>query len=166
MIKSDNFTLQGRMVQATNNDGNLAQGTVFSAFVAEDSTSGSIQFQMTNDGNLEVLVDKKLVTFLDDLEIPEARFGGTTLIKRGINDFVVTFVSGVYMEIKAENRIISQHIVVLPESFMGETCGLLGNYNGDQSDDLMPRNGFAVIPVNSSLEEIHNNFGITCKLRY
>ena len=165
MIKSENFTLQGRMVQATDNDGNLVQATVISAIVAEDSTSGRVQFQMTADANLEVLVDKKLVTFLDALEIPEARFGETILIERGTNDFVVTFASGVYMEIKAENGIISQHIIVLPESFMGTTSGLLGNYNEEQSDDLMPRNGNAVIPVDSSLEEIHNNFGITCKFR-
>lgn len=164
MIKSANFTLQGRMVQATDSDGDLAQGTVFSAFVAEDSTSGNVQFQMAAGGNLEVLVDKKLVTFLDELEIPEARFGETVLIKRGNNDFVVTFTSGVYMEIKAENGIISQYIIVLPESFMGQTCGLLGNYNGDQSDDLMPRNESAIISADSSLEEIHNNFGVTCKL--
>ena len=166
MINSDNFTLQGRMVQATDNNGNLAQGTVFSAFVADDSTSGSVQFQMTTVGNLEVLVDKKLITFLEELEISEARFGETILIKRGTNDFVVTFASGVYMEIKAENGIISQHIIVLPESFMGKTSGLLGNYNGEQSDDLLPRNEIAVIPTNFSLEEIHNNFGITCKSRH
>ena len=153
------------MVQAIDNDGQLAQGTFFSAIVAEDSTFEltRVQFQMTANENLEVLVDKKLVTFLDDLEIPEVRFGETVLIKRGTNDLVVTFASGVYMEIKAENGIISQHIIVLPESFMGKTSGLLGNYNGEQSDDLMPRNGIAVIPINSSLEEIHNNFGITCK---
>jgi hypothetical protein len=69
------------------------------------------------------------------------------------------------MEIKAENGFISQHIIILPESFMGMTYGLLGNYNGENSDDLMPRNESVVIPVGSSLEEIHNNFGITCKLR-
>jgi hypothetical protein len=80
MIKSDNFTLQGRMVQAVNDDGQLVQGTVFSAIAAEDSTSEStirVQFQTTANGNLEVLVDKKLVNFLDDLDIPEARFGET-----------------------------------------------------------------------------------------
>lgn len=168
MIKVDNFTLQGRMVQAVDDDGELVQGTVFSAIVAEDSTSESIirvQFQMDANGNLEVLVDKKLVNFFDDLEVPEARFGETILIKRGTNDFVVTFASGVYMEIQVENGIISQHIIVLPESFMGMTCGLLGNYNGESNDDLMPRNESTIIPVGSSLEEIHNNFGITCKLR-
>ena len=165
MIKSDSFTLQGRMVQATDNDGNLVSGTIFSAIVAEDSTSIRVQFQFTADGNLEVLVDKKVVTFLEDLEIPEARFEETILIMRGTNDFVVTFASGIYMEIKAENGIISQYIIVLPESFMSTTSGLLGNYNGEQSDDLMPRNESAVIPVDSSLEDIHNNFGISCKFR-
>ena len=168
MIKADNFTLQGRMVQAVDDDGKLVQGTVFSAIMVEDSTSESIiriQFQMEANGNLEVLVDKKLVNFLDDLEVPEARFGETILIKRGTNNFVVTFASGVYMEIQVENGIISQYIIVLPESFMGTTCGLLGNYNGESNDDLMPRNESTIIPVGSSLEEIHNNFGITCKLR-
>ena len=161
MIESDNFTLQGRMVQATNNAGHLVQGTDFSAIVAEDSISGSVQFQMTADGNLEVMVDKKLVTFLD--EIPEASFGKTTLIKQGNNAFVVNFASGVFMEIKAENYIISQFIIVLSESFMGKTSGLLGNYNGEPSDDLMPRNGTGIVPSNSSLEDIYNEFGITCK---
>ena len=43
------------------------------------------------------------------------------------------------------------------------TFGLLGNNNGDRSDDLQPNNGNAPVPVGSSDEKIFKDFGETCK---
>ena len=60
-------------------------------------------------------MDRKLVTFFD--EIPEASFGSIAVTAQGNNTFEVTFASGVFLEVRAENGIISQLIVVLPDSF-------------------------------------------------
>lgn len=62
-----------------------------------------------------------------------------------------------------ENDIISVVLVSLPVSYKGITQGLMGNYNGNTSDDLIPQGGGAAIPVESSLKDIHELFGITCK---
>ena len=52
-------------------------------------------------------------------------------------------------------------IVSLPVAFRGKTSGLMGNFNGNTSDDLTPKGGGEPIPLNSSLEVIHEQFGIT-----
>jgi len=45
----------------------------------------------------------------------------------------------------------------------GSLRGLLGNYNGNSADDLLPRYG-APLPGNATMREIHFKFGLTCKL--
>ena len=52
-------------------------------------------------------------------------------------------------------------VVSMPVEFQNRTVGLLGNYNGDKTDDFITRNGTA-LPENSTDEEIHS-FGQTCK---
>ena len=64
------FTLQGRMEQAKDSDGDDAPGTVFTALVARQSGSvnSMVEFKVGRQGGLEVLVDKKLVDFTDLVE--------------------------------------------------------------------------------------------------
>ena len=50
----------------------------------------------------------------------------------------------------------------VPSSFEGTTSGLLGNYNNDDSDEFVFRNG-TMISNSSSDREIHQ-FGQSCKL--
>ena len=40
----------------------------------------------------------------------------------------------------------------------------MGNYNGDMSDDLLPRSESIPISPTSCVQEIHNLFGVTCEL--
>ena len=49
----------------------------------------------------------------------------------------------------------------VPSPFEGTTSGLLGNYNNDDSDEFVFRNG-TMISNSSSDREIHQ-FGQTCK---
>ena len=39
----------------------------------------------------------------------------------------------------------------------------MGSFNGILSDDLTPKGGLQPIPIDYSMETIHNDFGITCK---
>ena len=73
------------------------------------------------------------------------------------------FSSGVLISGKEENGIISVLMVSLSNSYTGSTSGLMGIFNGDTSDDLIPKNSTEPLPLNSSLETIHRSFGITCK---
>ena len=50
-----------------------------------------------------------------------------------------------------------------PELKNKDIRGLLGNYNGISSDDLISRTGQTLEP-NSTEERIHYDFGETCKL--
>ena len=44
-----------------------------------------------------------------------------------------------------------------------KTIGLLGNFNGDPDDDLLPRDAEEPLDPSASRREIHNLFGETCK---
>lgn len=50
----------------------------------------------------------------------------------------------------------------VPKSAFEKTLGLLGIYNGDESDDLQSADGVSLSPE-STLREIHYNFGETCE---
>ena len=52
-------------------------------------------------------------------------------------------------------------VATVPQEFEGNASGLLGNFNGDDSDDLRYPNG-TEIDVNSPHRLIHD-FGQSCK---
>ena len=158
----DFFSLQGRMVEAEGADGENADATVFSALVAAQSDSDTVQFALSRRG-IDTRVNGQLVDFSD---LDEQPFANVTLSDRGNDSYSATFSSGAYIEVRRENDIISTVLVSLPTSFQGTTKGLMGLYNGDTSDDLAPRSGDGVgqpISTDVSLEEVHEQFGITCK---
>ena len=52
----------------------------------------------------------------------------------------------------------------LDHMLRNRTQGLLGNYNGDMSDDLTPRGSTQPLDADTAtLEEIHYQFGETCQ---
>ena len=162
--EGDIFTLQGRMVEASGPNGTSAQGTVFSALVAKQSNSDTVQFELSQDG-IDARVNGEIVDFSTS---PEQPFNEVTLTDTGINTFSALFSIGASLEVVRENDIISTVLVSVPVSLQGLTMGLMGIFNGDTSDDLAPRSGSTTgqpIPTNSSLQDIHEQFGVSCKLK-
>ena len=156
------FTLQGRMEQILDPEGSLTPGTVFTAIVAkESSTDTSVQFEIEGSG-LRTLVNSEVVVF-DDVSVQE--FDDIALLDKGNNTILAILSGGANIEIKAENGIISVMLISLPESFLSTTQGLMGTFNGIKPDDLVPKGESQSIPLDSSLEDIHNEFGITCEYR-
>ena len=158
----NSFTLQGRMIAATDSDGNTVDATVFSALVAEQSGSDVVQFELSDRSQrgIDVLVNGERV----DLEaIPEQEYRNVIVADRGNRSFAATFSSGVFVGVQEENGILSALVVSLPDSFRGMTSGLLGSYNGDTSDDLLPRLAENPISLDSTIQEIHETFATTCK---
>ena len=101
-------------------------------------------------------------------DLPEQDFNNVTVSDRGNNTLSATFSSGVHLEVTEENQILSVLIVSLPNSFQGTTLGLMGPFNGNTSDDLLPRalvgqSEPQPLPLNSSLQQIHQLFGVTCE---
>ena len=155
------FTLQGRMIDIAGQNGSAAMGTVFSAIVGRERNSDIVQFQASENGGIVALVNREEVDFI----VREQGFHNVTVADLGNNTFTATFSSGAYLKVQQENSILSSVVVILPDSYKAvETRGLMGTFNGDISDDLTPKSGEEPIPTNSTLQEIHDLFGLTCEL--
>ena len=154
------FVSQSRMEQAMGINGTITQATVFTAIVAKTNTSDVVQIEVVNGSEVEVLVNRVAVDF--SVAVRQQYFD--VAVTQQVNGTVtVTFVGGYFMEVGAENGILSLIKFSLPESARGRTRGLLGNNNGDDSDDFIPRHASEPLPVSSTLEEIHNQFGVSCE---
>lgn len=151
------FTLQGRMVQPSNPQGNAVSATVFSAVAMMEGNS-TVQFQVgTIPDDPDALING---VFIDFSEVSRQEINGVIVTKEN-NTLSVIFNSGAYIEVQEENRFFSTLLVSLPTSWKGRTSGLMGNYNGDTSDDLTPLTGDP-LPLDSNLKTIHESFGLTC----
>ena len=166
--ESDLFTLQGRMVEvATAGGGTLVTGspaTVFSAIAGKQIDSDTVQFTLSADGGINTTVNGYLVDFE---MLTEQSFVNVVVMRKPNETYAASFSSGAYIEVKSANGFISLLLVSLPVTFQHTTTGLMGSFNGNTEDDLLPNveNGTGVpISPNSTLEEIHNLFGITCNL--
>ena len=159
----DSFTLQGRMTLAQDEEGNFISATAFSAIVAREMDSDTVQLQLLDseiiDDEIDALVNGELIDFEG---LPNQHFNGVTLDKTD-NSISIVFSSGVYLEARVENGIISVLSISLPLSYKSQTSGLMGNYNENTSHDLLPRDKTIPISTSSSTEDIHNLFGLTCK---
>ena len=159
---SDNsFTLQGRMDTILNSDGTPTPGTVFTALVArEENTNTTVQFNLQGNG-AQVHVNHRIINF-DDVN-SEIIKENVTVASNAAKSFSAVFKLGAKMEIKVESGIISVMLITLPSSLKGKTRGLMGTFNEDTSDDFIPKSEQKAIPSNSSLEDIHYMFGMTCE---
>ena len=158
----NSFTLQGRMVEATTNSSlNISStGTIFSALAAKESYSDTVQLQLNPLIGISALVNGERIDFSD---ISEQEFSNVTVADLGNRTIVATFSSGAFLKAQEENQIISILIVSLPASYRNKTRGLMGNYNGDKSDDLIPKGGTESLPLDAGLQNIHEQFGTTCE---
>jgi hypothetical protein len=76
------------------------------------------------------------------------------------NSILTLFSNGISITVTTSFDILN-FVAAIPQEYQGLASGLLGNYNGDSSDDLMYANG-TVIGTDSSSEAIHD-FSQSCK---
>ncbi|KAK2160812.1 hypothetical protein NP493_1626g00009 [Ridgeia piscesae] len=157
-----NFTLQGRTAKARDANGTETDATVFSAFAARDVDSDTVHIGMnaTRDG-LEIFVDGspttdwfKTANLTDDKE-----FDNVTLTKTNVTQIKVSYKSGFSLTIgmSAQQLDIT---VGASDKFKNHTKGLMGVFNGDPMDDLLPPGENAVPLSNISSEKtIFYQFG-------
>lgn len=160
-INDRSFTLQGRMTEVPTAAGIPSTATVFSALVAKQTDSDTVQFEISRLG-IDVLVNGELVELSVGSEIPA---WNAVILRSGELKYGVRFSCGVKIEMKRQMEYLSAVIVSLPESYMNRTMGLLGYFNGNEKDDLLPAPGFDPLPLDSDLLEIHEGFGLFCKLQ-
>ena len=156
------FTLQGRMTDIREVlPTSFNPATVFSAIVGKQSDSDAVQFEINQQRNgIDIIVGGKMIN-LDGVFLET--FNEVTVFNLGNKTFAATFSSGCDIKVKEENGFISVFSVTVPSSFKGLTRGILGNYNGDTTDDLIARNDNQPLSHDSSIKVIHEEFGITCK---
>ena len=160
----NSFTLQGRMTQASDKDGNDVLATVFSAIAGKQGDSDTVQFQLEVIDDQTVMttyVEKEKINFS---ELKSQEFNNVTVTDTGNNTFNAIFSSGAFITVQEQNDLISVLIVSLPDYYLYRTRGLMGIYNNDTSDDLTPRGLNISLPMNSSIEDIHYDFGLSCEL--
>lgn len=76
------------------------------------------------------------------------------------NKITSSFYNGVFVTVTLSNDILN-FVAALPRDFMGSTEGLLGNFNGNKTDDLRFPNK-TLLDVGAADRMIHA-FGQTCK---
>ena len=151
------------MIEVKTSLGSVADATVFSACVAKEESSSTVQFEIETVDNITsmiTIIDGKRIN-LDEIKSQE--FNNVTVTDSGNNTLSATFSSGAFLLVQEKNGFISVVIVSLPESFKSKTKGLMGPYNNDKTDDLIPKGNGTILSLNSTLQEIHEKFGITCK---
>ena len=154
------FVVQGRLEQAVDGSGMPVQATVFTAIVARTNTSDVVQMEVNAAGGIEVRVNR---TLLDFSILSSQQFVGVEVTQQVNNTYQALFEGGYFVEVRGENNFLSVLRVAPPAGAMGRTQGLLGNFNGDPSDDFIPRGASEPISATSTTEEVHNQFGITCE---
>ena len=88
---------------------------------------------------------------------------GSVYIYRSAQNSITTLFNnerGVYITIRVTEGI-PNYVVTLPRRYRNQTSGLLGNFNGDDTDDFVFRNGTR-LRNDASDREIHQ-FGQSCK---
>ena len=137
--------------------------SVFTAIVAKTNDSSAVQFEIKVKYSVTSLVCLVNREEIDFSEIKSQEFDGVTVYETDNNTFGATFTNGAYLQAQEQNGFISLITVGLPKSFYNKTHGLMGIFNGDMDDDMTPRGGINPLPLDSTLQTIHESFGITCK---
>ena len=75
----------------------------------------------------------------------------------------MTFASGIRIEVSIRVGLLS-FVVILPEEFRTQARGLMGNFDGNSTNEFVFRDG-TMISDNSSDRQIHN-FGQSCECLY
>ena len=158
----NSLNIQVRMTElnftAESNNTLSGGGTVITAVVAKHTDSDTVQFESVSN-DMVVLVNGDEIDFS---ELSNQQFTNVTVSYKGNQTYAASLSTGVTITVKHSNNILSDLAVTLSDEYYERVVGLLGQYNGDADDDLIPQNGNSSISINSTLEEIHYQFGMTC----
>uniref|UniRef100_A0A914PFX9 VWFD domain-containing protein n=1 Tax=Panagrolaimus davidi TaxID=227884 RepID=A0A914PFX9_9BILA len=154
---SQPLAVQARM-EPLNSTSNEA--TIFSGFVFAAPNSSIIQIQKSQIRIVDIYIDGQ------QLEITSPNFlkrlsmdGWQMSIADDLSSIHIGFSIGFAFEITTISGAFGFSASASPD-WKGKTLGLLGTFNDNQSDDLTSKTG-TIIPINSTLQQIHEQFGIT-----
>ncbi|KAJ7404334.1 hypothetical protein BTVI_72880 [Pitangus sulphuratus] len=151
LVESDltSLRVQGRTQQGRLPNGTGAQGTGLSAVAMQENSSDVIEVRYSEDLNLEVLLNQKVLNFSEQTWMD---LKGLFLYSTPDQNITVMFSSGSGVEIRGKGGFLSL-TVLLPEKFMNHTQGLFGVMNGNTEDEYTFRNK-TTLPVHASPQQL------------
>ena len=153
LMEADAFVLQGRMIPLDN-----STGTVFSAIAAAENDSDTVEFQASPIG-IRTIVNGNWIDYPNGLPV---KYNQVKLLCKS-DGCTAVFSNGVSIGVKQQNNFLTGISFSVPKSFLGVARGLLGTYNNDPTDDLLSFNTSFLLSKDSSLEDVHYKFGLSCK---
>ncbi|XP_059152070.1 uncharacterized protein LOC131938174 [Physella acuta] len=161
-IPSENFTLQARTERTVDINGTLTNATVFTGFAAKESNETTVQILLsTSNKTMELSVNGIDITAdfysnEDDHIVSTTSLQVTREIKMNRTVAVVTFVCGVTIQVHVAVRSLTI-VTEVPIDLQGETKGLLGNFNGNMTDEFILPDG-VVLSANLTERELFQQF--------
>ncbi|XP_035658101.1 sushi domain-containing protein 2-like [Branchiostoma floridae] len=153
-VNDGEFLAQARMEQLIS-DGSAVDATIITALAMKENSSETVQVQLSEVRTMDVLVDGQLIDF-QELTVQE--FSGFVVTVEDADEAQISFNSGIGVTVNALEGMLSI-AMTLPFHMRGNTAGLLGVWNADSADDLTRPDGTVVL-ANSSMQDIHNWFGL------
>ncbi|NES17956.1 MAG: hypothetical protein F6K41_03295 [Symploca sp. SIO3E6] len=150
----DQFEVQGRYKQAGEN-ASLVNAVAIKL--------GQDRVGFYAGQNSQLRINGKLTTVEDNLLV----LPGGGQIYRDNGTYVVVSPNGEGVKVQevsaGDGSLIVE--VVMPETQRGQVKGLLGNFNGDSSDDIQTRTG-EVLPKNPNYEQLYKEFGNSWRIHH
>ncbi|KAL3868276.1 hypothetical protein ACJMK2_041103, partial [Sinanodonta woodiana] len=145
------FDLQARTDRAERKDGNFSDATIFTAFAAKDDIGISVHVELNRSKTGIIIYAKSSPYEINFQDYTKAFFDTTTefsivtsylSLKRNgqTHSLSALFSSGISVIISAAVKMLSIEVAI-PNTYKGRVQGLMGNFDGDDTNDFMYRNG-------------------------
>ncbi|XP_059150288.1 fibrillin-1-like [Physella acuta] len=161
-IPAANFSFQARTGRAETSDGRLTNATVFTALAARESTESSLQVQLAPNSSTMIVYINGIDYTYDFYETPDFRTNLLTISvirenRMNKTKLIASFPSGVTIKVTAALKSLEIETEV-DKTWMNQTIvGLLGNFNGNVTDEFTLPNG-TVLPINMTEKDIFYKF--------
>ncbi|XP_035682840.1 mucin-like protein [Branchiostoma floridae] len=172
-VDNGEYQLQCRMSLAPGTD----HATMITAIIAYQRDKQPVQIQVVGNSSLELYVNGSLTDLsvfgeeageeVGEEEIDEEEYelevGDNALVTHPANNsLLVVFFSGITVKATAKKGMLAVEFTS-PSEFKGKIRGLLGKFDGDQSNDFETSNG-TMVSVNATERELYEDFGLTWQL--
>ncbi|KAK3609861.1 hypothetical protein CHS0354_015052 [Potamilus streckersoni] len=147
---STNFILQARTSRAQKANGNFSDATIFSAFAVKDDRGVQAHVELnstktgllifTKTGSSEIFDDYTMSFASEESLFAVDTENGSFLRENNRTAFTAVFSSGIFLTITLRLKMLSISVGI-PSIFRGQTKGLLGNFDGDITNDFICANG-------------------------
>lgn len=162
--KNRTIVVQVKAEQARDIEGQLQNATIFTAIAMKvEDISKVVKVYMDSKTHYKLLLDDQ------EYHLPTLEMQGLSVTVNETNenstDIMVVFSSvELSVQIEVTPDVLNILLMMGSKTLHNNVEGLLGNYNGNASDDFISREGIMLLP-NSSMAEIHYQFGESWKVK-